>query len=375
MSCSINPLSWGDCAGDALGQAAGNLASSGFDGLASAFAKGVGQIVSSLATFWTATPTTSLSTDGGSPVGMLTGMLDWVMLAVGLLSILIVAAKMGLTQRGDAFVEGAAGVGRFVLVQAAQVPAIAALAVGGDLFSAWVLNVASGGNFATRVTQVFGTVLVTGPQLGSALIFICALLTILASIAQVIAMVARNGVLIVTAAATPLAGAAAISKGGEAFWHKLWMWQLAFVLYKPTAAVIYAAAFVTVANGQTATDVLTGLAMMILSVLAMPALLRLMMPVSAKIGGGGGGAAMLGAAAAATGVAGVLSGRGRGGGGGGGGGGGDNPPPPGPTGSTGNTSPGKGSAPTGAPAAALQALGAAKQAVDASASSATGENQ
>jgi hypothetical protein len=374
MSCGINPLSWGDCVGDELSKQAGNLASSGFDGLANAFAKGVGDIVATLATFWTATPTTSLSTASGSPVGMLTSMLDWIMLAVGLIAILLVAVKMGLTQRGDAFVEGSAGVGRFVLVQAAQVPAIAALAVGGDLFSAWVLNVASGGNFGARVTQVFGTVLVSGPQLGSALIFICALLTILASIAQVIAMVARNGVLIVTAAATPLAGAAAISKGGEAFWRKVWMWQLAFVLYKPTAAVIYAAAFVTVADGKTTSDVLTGLAMMILSVLAMPALLRLMMPVSAKIGGGGGGAAMLGAAAAASGVAGVLSGRGRSGGGGGGGTGGPsaNPAGGGPTGASATASAAKAAGPV---AAGLQAVGAAKQAMDATASSATGENQ
>ena len=124
MSCGINPLSWGDCVGDGLSTAVGGLASSGFAGLANAFASGVGNIVKTLATFWTATPTTSLSTDSGSPVGMLTGMLDWIMLAVGLMAILIVAAKMGLTQRGDALAEGGAGLARFVLVQAAQVPAM-----------------------------------------------------------------------------------------------------------------------------------------------------------------------------------------------------------------------------------------------------------
>jgi type IV secretion system protein TrbL len=71
-------------------------------------------------------------------------------------------------------------------------------------------------------------------------------------------------------------------------WRKLWMWQLAFVLYKPVAATVYAAAFVTIGNGKSATDQVSGLALMIMSMLALPALLRLMMPISARISSGGG---------------------------------------------------------------------------------------
>ena len=321
MGCSINPTSWGGCVGDALGSAAGGLASAGFDAVVKEFAKGVGNIVKTLATFWTSVPTEKLSTASNTPVGMLTAMLDWVMLAVGMLSILLVAAHMAITHRVDTLADAGTGIIRFILVTSCQVPALALLAGAGDEFSKWIINTAAGGNFDTRVGEVFGTALASGP-LGTAVVFIGCLLAIVASLAQVIAMVARNGVLIITAAFSPVAAAAAIHKGNEDMWKKLWMWQLAFVLYKPVAATIYAAAFVTVGNGKSATDQLSGLALMIMSVLALPALLRLMMPVASKMsaGGGGGGGALAGAAVAASGVGSVMSAR-RGAGGGSGGGG------------------------------------------------------
>lgn len=318
MGCSINPLSWGDCVGDALGSAAGGLANAGFEAVVKSFAEGVGKIVKTLSTFWLNVPTQKLSDTQGTPVGMITAMLDWVMLAVGLLSILLVAAHMAITHRGEALQDAGTGIVRFVLVCSCQAPAIALLAGAGDEFSKWIINTAADGNFNKRVGEVFGTALATGP-LGIAVVFVGCLLAIVASIAQVIAMVARNGVLIITAAASPVAAAAAIYKGNEEMWRKLWMWQLAFVLYKPVAATVYAAAFVTIGNGKSATDQLSGLALMIMSVLALPALLRLMMPISARMSSGGGGGAAAGAAVAASGISSVMTSRGGGGGGTGGG--------------------------------------------------------
>ncbi len=386
--CSINPLSWGGCVGDALGHAAGGLASAGFDAVVKEFAKGVGNIVQTLATFWTDVPTEHLSTAAGTPVGMLTAMLDWVMLAVGLLSMLLVAARMALTHRGDALTDAGTGIVRFILVTSCQVPAVALLAGAGDEFSRWIINTAADGNFDGRVAAVFGTALASGP-LGTAVVFIGCLLAIVTSIAQVIAMVARNGVLIITAAASPAAAAAAIYKGNEEMWRKLWMWQLVFVLYKPVAATVYAAAFVTIGNGKSATDQLSGLALMIMSVLALPALLRLMMPISARMSAGGGGGALAGAAIAASGVGSVLAARHSGGGGSSSGGSGGSGPQ-GPSGAAGvnisapgaATAAGAGaSAGAGAAAgppgiaigAAVQAVGAVKGMAESAAAAGTQE--
>ncbi len=368
MGCSINPLSWGGCVGDALGSAAGGLASAGFDAVVGEFAKGLAMIVKTLATFWISVPTEKVSSAPATPVGMLNAMLDWVMLAVGVLSILLVAARIALTHRGEALADAGTGIVRFILVTSVQVPAVALLAAAGDEFSRWIIDTAAGGDFADRVGQVFGSPSATS-VLGTAVLFIACLFGIVTSLVQVIAMVFRNGVLILTAAASPIAAAAAIYKGNEDMWRKLWMWQLAFVLYKPVAATIYAAAFVTIGDGTSAVDELSGLALLILSVLALPALLRLMMPVSARMSPGGGGAALAGAVIAASGAASVVTSR-RGGrnGGNGGGSGGGSPSPPGPSGASGvNTSAGggTGAASGGAVAAAGppgMAAGAAVQA-------------
>jgi hypothetical protein len=354
MGCSINPLSWGDCAGDLLGHAAGGLASAGFDAVVKEFADGVGKIVKTLSTFWLSVPTEKPSTAAGTPVGMLTAMLDWVMLAVGILSLLLVAGRMAITHRGDVLADAGGGLVRFVLVNSAQIPAVALLAGAGDEFSKWIVNTAADGNFNKRVGEVFGTALASGP-LGTAVVFIGCLLAIVASLAQVIAMVARNGVLIITAAASPIAAAAAINSGKKEIWEKLWMWQLAFVLYKPVAATIYAAAFVTIGNGKSATDQLSGLALMIMSVLALPALLRLMMPVSSRMSGGGVGALAAGGVAA-SGIGSVMASRGGRGGGSGApaGGGSGGAGPSGPSGSSGVN--------TGGMAAAARGGGAASSA-------------
>ena len=68
------------------------------------------------------------------------------------------------------------------------------------------------------------------------------------------------------------------------------------MLYKPAAAIIYAAAFRLIGTDVFSDDgllsVLVGLALMIVAVIALPALLRFLAPVTSAIasGGGGGGA-------------------------------------------------------------------------------------
>ena len=171
MGCSINPLSWGECVGNALGGAAGGLASAGFDAVVNEFAQGVGNIVKTLSTFWLSVPTEKPSTAQGTPVGMLSAMLDWVMLAVGILSLLLVAGRMAITHRGDALADAGGGLVRYVLANSAQIPAIALLAAAGDEFSKWIVDTAADGDFDTRVGEVFGTALASGP-LGTAVVFI-----------------------------------------------------------------------------------------------------------------------------------------------------------------------------------------------------------
>src|SRR5690606_9884880 len=82
-------------------------------------------------------------------------------------------------------------------------------------------------------------------------------------------------------------------------------WLVAFSLYKPAAAIVYATAFQLVGTDVFADDgtgllaVLTGLMLMIIALFAMPALMRFVTPmVGALAGGAAGGAVAMGAMAA-----------------------------------------------------------------------------
>jgi hypothetical protein len=140
----------------------------------------------------------------------------------------------------------------------------------------------------------------------------------------------RSAMLVLLAATFPVAAAATNTEVGKAWFKKYCAWALAFIAYKPAAALVYAAAMkmteagMTDESGNGLVQALTGLMMMLLAVFALPALLRFAVPVTAAVAGGsagmGGGAADPGGmATGAISVGRSAIGRSSSGGGGGGG--------------------------------------------------------
>ena len=74
---------------------------------------------------------------------------------------------------------------------------------------------------------------------------------------------------------------------------------MAFALYKPAAAIIYAVAF-KLGGQQGALALLDGVMMLILAILALPALLRFLVPATSALAAGGGTGVMLAGAAGAA---------------------------------------------------------------------------
>ena len=62
-------------------------------------------------------------------------------------------------------------------------------------------------------------------------------------------------------------------------------WLIAFALYKPAAAIVYAVAF-DLAGQQGALALLDGVMMLVLAILALPALLRFVVPATSALAGG-----------------------------------------------------------------------------------------
>ena len=129
-------------------------------------------------------------------------------------------------------------------------------------------------------------------------------------------MLVRVGVVTIFAGLLPLAAAGTSTQTGMEYFKRMTSWLLAFVLYKPTAATVYASAFLMIGDGKDATSVLAGLFMLVLAIVALPALLRLITPMvgAAVAAGAGAGGGM-----AAAGMVMASGARMSGGGGGGGG--------------------------------------------------------
>ena len=115
-------------------------------------------------------------------------------------------------------------------------------------------------------------------------------------------MILRVGLLVILTGTLPLVAAASMSDWGQTWWRKHVGWLAAWLLYKPAAALLYVSAF-TLTQGKSLVQVLAGFMILILSVLILPALLRVIVPMTANLGAAsGGGLAMAAAGALATGA-------------------------------------------------------------------------
>jgi hypothetical protein len=279
----------GDMAGDVAGDAAGGV----FDAMVAKLAEGFAKAVQMIVTFWTDVQVPGLSTTGG-PVAELRANTAWLTALIAVLAVLVCAGRLALTRNSRPAAEAAKGLAILVVVSGCGVAAVNALVVFGDQYSAWVLDRSTDGQLGARLASLatVGTV----PGLGSGLILIVALLGMLASLAQIGLMLVRVGVVTIFAGLLPLAAAGTGTQTGMDYFRRVVSWLLAFVLYKPAAATVYASGFLLIGDGTDATSVLSGLFVLVLSIVALPAMLRLVTPmvgaaVTAGAGAGGGMAA------------------------------------------------------------------------------------
>ena len=288
--CSIPGVKQGcDVLGGAVSDAAGGVFDAAVGKIADGFAKAIQLVV----TFWTGVKVPGLSA-GSGPVGELRADTAWLTAFIAVVSVLVCAARMALTRSSRPAGEAFKGLLILVVTSGCGVAAVNALVVFGDSYSGWVLDRSTGGQLGERMAKF--AVLGSTSGLGPGLLLIVALLGIMASIAQLGLMLVRVGVVTIFAGLLPLAAAGTSTQTGMEYFKRMTSWLLAFVLYKPAAATVYASAFLMIGDGKDATSVLAGLFMLVLAIVALPALLRLITPmvgaaVAAGAGAGGGMAA------------------------------------------------------------------------------------
>ncbi len=237
----------------------------------------------------------------------------WYMGAAAIVSVVIGGARMAWEQRAEPGRETVKSLLTLVVVAGAGTTIVGLLVTAADSFSVWVINSSLDCQVDVEGSACFGEnmisllALTSGPAggLGAILIIMLGLIAILATIFQIVLMVARGGMLVILTGILPLSASFTNTEMGKAWFKKCLAWLIAFILYKPAAAIVYAAAFqlagtdVFSDDGSGLLAVLTGLMLMIIALFAMPALMRFVTPmVGAMAGGAAGGAMAVGAMAA-----------------------------------------------------------------------------
>ncbi|MFJ8751503.1 hypothetical protein ACIREO_19550 [Streptomyces sp. NPDC102441] len=243
---------------------------------------------------------------------------QWIVVYLAAGSILFAAVKMALDRRGEAGQTALKGVLRVTLVNTAASTVIITFTMLMDRYSAHL--------FENSLKNLMSGINCSG-SIPAMLLLVIGCLLIISGVIHALLMWIRLGVMIVLMGTLPLAAAASMTDWGGNWWRKHIGWLLAWLLYKPTVSLVLYSGSVMV-NAQKASQVNTqiaGMGLLLLSAVALPALMRVIVPATEALGGDSAGQATMGIAggiaSGAKSIAGGAMSRVSPGGGAGGGGG------------------------------------------------------
>lgn len=315
--CEKQIWEWGylDCkAKEKVGDGVGDI----LDGQMKEFAQSLSDMVAEVMKWFTSWWMKAPAPDLDSPaIAQVTGDLSWYTAAFAIVGLLFAVVRLVMSQDLKTLVGSALQpIVNLIVVTACYATGLGILLKSGDAFSEWILDrattgVAGGADLSTLV--------VLGPSLGIGPWIIFALLALLSSTVNVVFMFVRNVLMTVMMVFIPTLAAASGTETGKQAFSKANGYLLAFVLFKPVAAVIYALGL-RIANSpltsdpesdsvlgdiaQSAITSMVGLTILTLAALALPALMKFLIPVAATGAGGfSGGAALAGAVTIGAGAA------------------------------------------------------------------------
>jgi type IV secretion system protein TrbL len=285
---------------DGITNVAGAVAANWLEQLAQAMANGAGKVLRWTLSWWVDMDSPAID-QPGSVSTWLADRLLWLTLFAAVVGLLVGAARIALTGPRAAR-EVVEGLTRLLVVAVVGVPVIAACTIAGDQFSEWILGQVD----ATALGE--GLFDVSGGQInaayGPAVLVIVALLGLLTGLVQILLLLVRAAMLVILAGVLPTMAASSFTETGLQAYKRAIAWTVAFLLYKPLAAIIYAAALKGMARpegdaapGPAETQII-GVLTLMLALVALPALMRVVAPAVGHVASGGAGRMVAGSALA-----------------------------------------------------------------------------
>ena len=316
----------------------GDMVCAGAEGFINSLFHGVtdslGDLAKSLGSFWVNTPSIPLTGEDNA-VTFIRDTTLWYVGVLMVISVLIAAGQMMWTRKGQPLTELLSSLLKFAIINAASVSGVTMLLDSGDKFSAWIIKQSTDEGFDKALSTLIGPeVFKSGITMGIAIFaIVMGIIAIIVAVIQIGLLIVRSAMALILVGTLPLAFSATNTSWGKQWSQKHVSWLIAFILYKPVASLVYAAAFKVFGSygkidgddGQRMTYFISGLVLMVGALFALPAMMRLIVPAVGAAAGAGAmfaGAAVGSAASGAVNFGSRMRGAGRGGGGAGGGGGG-----------------------------------------------------
>lgn len=261
--------------------------------------KGVNDLSRGFFTSWIEAPMDGvIGGDVGEWFKMIATPIQVVLLSLGLM---VAGVRMALLARGEPGAEAAKKFLRAVLVTIAGTAFIQVFLLGCNALAKWILQttLTTDGVLVAQDLGEFGS--------NTALALIFGIFALILVGIQWIIMVVRAVALTVLVPWWPIAASGAMFDKHEDMFGKVTGWLLAFGLYSPVAAALYGMSVKLRQGGDGLAGVMIGMGIFVLALVALPALMRLVMPLSAAVGRANPGSMMLSGMKTAA-VAGVAVG-------------------------------------------------------------------
>ncbi|MFH8470887.1 hypothetical protein [Streptomyces sp. NPDC017991] len=229
---------------------------------------------------------TDVQSEDSAASTVISGETRWIVIYLSIGSLLFASIKMALDRRGDAGQVALKGLVRVVVVSAVATTVINSFAMLMDEYSSYLLK--------SSIEKVLSGI-DCSDAIPSMVLLIVGCLLIIAAIIQMILLWVRLGVMILLMGTLPMAAAASMTDWGTTWWRKHLGWMIAWLLYKPTVGLVMysGATMINKAGADQINTQIAGMAMLLLSAIALPALLRLVVPATAALGGDSVGSATM----------------------------------------------------------------------------------
>lgn len=287
----------GEYVGDKVQDAAEAVASDAVYNLARALLDGLTSILTSTLSWWVGIDSPQINDSSGTVVDIRGWVLP-IAAAVAIGGAMWQGIRMMLMRKSEPLIDIARGL--MLLAVAATLGTLAPVLAmrAGDSFSVWVINESTDGDFQTAILESFSSPEKTSGSIG--IMLVLGVLAIIAASIQAMLLIFRDGAVILLSGVIVLAAAGSFTGATSGWLRKVTAWLVAIVFYKPVAALVYAATFSLIGNADDTRDMITALGMLIMSIFALPALMRLFDWSIGRMQDGGFGAAASVAGAGAS---------------------------------------------------------------------------